>query len=242
MIDDQIRDAVRRFLADDYGAASFAEWVGQRLGVELHAKDFKGVDFEAAVEDARHQAEVQLTETVREAVEENLPADAEPVGMDLAVAGDLGQHPLRPEPQGKRPQAVRQVRPRRVRARPRRARRVPRREGRRDQQARSTWSRPASSSSEDWGRNSLAGWLHHKFGIAVDPAGWAGLSKAEVTRQALALARDALRPEGGRVPRPRGDDPLPPRADPDAAGRVTTAKGSPPGPPTGSIPSSIPRS
>ena len=52
MIDDQIRDAADRFLADDYGAASFAEWVGQRLGVELDARDFKGSTFEDAVEEA----------------------------------------------------------------------------------------------------------------------------------------------------------------------------------------------
>ena len=37
MIDNQIQDAANRFLADDYGAASFAEWAGQRLGVELTA-------------------------------------------------------------------------------------------------------------------------------------------------------------------------------------------------------------
>ena len=42
MIDSQIDDAAKRFLADDYGAASFAEWVGQRLGVELTAREFKG--------------------------------------------------------------------------------------------------------------------------------------------------------------------------------------------------------
>ncbi len=30
MIDEQIRDAVQRFLTEDYGASSFAEWVGQR--------------------------------------------------------------------------------------------------------------------------------------------------------------------------------------------------------------------
>ncbi len=28
MIDTQINEAAARFLADDYGAASFAEWVG----------------------------------------------------------------------------------------------------------------------------------------------------------------------------------------------------------------------
>ena len=29
----------------------------------------------------------------------------------------------------------------------------------------------------DWGRRSLAGWVHHKFGLALDPAEWAGLAK-----------------------------------------------------------------
>ena len=42
MIDNQVDDAAKRFLADDYGAASFAEWVGQRLGVELTAREIKG--------------------------------------------------------------------------------------------------------------------------------------------------------------------------------------------------------
>ena len=51
MIDDQIDDAVDRFLADDYGTASFAEWVGQRLGVELTPRDLKGASFEDAERD-----------------------------------------------------------------------------------------------------------------------------------------------------------------------------------------------
>ena len=78
MIDSQIEDAARRFLTDDYGAASFAEWVGQRLGVELTARDVKGASFEDAEEIARTRAERQLRETIRQAMEENLPADADP--------------------------------------------------------------------------------------------------------------------------------------------------------------------
>ena len=78
MIERQVKSAADRFLADDYGAASFAEWVGQRLGVELTAKDFKGMGFEEAEESARYQAEIQLADVIRENVEENLPADAEP--------------------------------------------------------------------------------------------------------------------------------------------------------------------
>ena len=78
MIDGQIDDAAKRFLADDYGAASFAEWVGQRLGVELTAREFKGASFEDAEEIAKTKAERHLRETIRQAMDENLPADADP--------------------------------------------------------------------------------------------------------------------------------------------------------------------
>ena len=107
MVDKQIEEAAKRFLADDYGAASFAEWVGQRLGVELTARDIKGASFEDAQEIAKSKAERQLAETIRQAIEENLPPDADPLGMDLAGPGKLGQHPFRVQPQGKRPQEVR---------------------------------------------------------------------------------------------------------------------------------------
>ena len=90
MIDNQIEDAADRFLADDYGAASFAEWVGQRLGVELTARDLKGASFEDAEEIASTKAERQLRETIRQAMDENLPADADPVRMDLAGPGPTG--------------------------------------------------------------------------------------------------------------------------------------------------------
>ena len=78
MIDGQIQDAANRFLADDYGAASFAEWAGQRLGVEIAARDLKGASFEDAEEIVRNKAERQLGEVIREAMEENLPTDADP--------------------------------------------------------------------------------------------------------------------------------------------------------------------
>ena len=78
MIDDQIKQAVVRFLADDYGTSSFADWAGTRFGVELNPKDYKGKSFDDAQEQARHEAESEAGDTVREAVEENLPADAEP--------------------------------------------------------------------------------------------------------------------------------------------------------------------
>ncbi len=188
MIDEQIRDAVQRFLAEDYGAASFAEWVGQRLGVELLAKDFKGAEVEVAIEEARHQAESQLTETVREAVEENLPSDAEPsewtwqslvswantrYGLNLKEK-DLKQYLS--SDRGEVELARNDLEESLV------------------EKASATILavdlQPAGEFlQDDWGRRSLAGWMHHKFGIAVDPAGWAGLSKADVAAQMQGLAR-----------------------------------------------------
>src|SRR5437868_8985007 len=78
MIDGQIQDAAARFLADDYGAASFAEWAGQRLGVEILPRDLKGASYEDAEEIAKTKAERQLQETIRQAMDENLPTDADP--------------------------------------------------------------------------------------------------------------------------------------------------------------------
>src|SRR6185437_7338157 len=78
MVDTQIGEAVDRFLADDYGTSSFAAWAGQRLGVELAARDFKGATFEEAEEEAKHRAEGQAGDSVREAIEENVSSDSDP--------------------------------------------------------------------------------------------------------------------------------------------------------------------
>jgi preprotein translocase subunit SecA len=195
MIDNQVRDAVDRFLADDYGAASFAEWAGQRLGVELAAKDFKGSAFEDAQDEAKRQAEGQVADLVREAVEENLPSDAEPsewtwqslvnwannrYGLNLKDR-DLKQFlSFERDPEfGINHENF-------------------------DREGLETFLAERAGESvhkvdltpareflqEDWGRRSLAGWLHHKFGIAVDPAGWAGLPKGEVTARVQGLARE----------------------------------------------------
>ena len=77
MVDRQIEEAGRRFLADDYGAATFAEVAGQALGVELTARDIKGASFEDAQEIASSKAERQLADSIRQAIEENLPPDAD---------------------------------------------------------------------------------------------------------------------------------------------------------------------
>jgi len=188
MIDNQVKEAVDRFLADDYGVASFAEWAGQRLGVEMVAKDFKSVPFEDAAVEAKHQAEAQLVDQVHENVEENLPSDAEPsewtwqslvswantrYGLNLKdkdlkrfLKGDRDEVDF--DRNGLEESIVEKA----------------------VATIRSVDLAPAEEFlREDWGRRSLAGWLHHKFGVAADPADWAGLPKAEVVRRVQQLAR-----------------------------------------------------
>ena len=188
MIDDQIRDAANRFLADDYGASSFAEWVGQRIGVELSARDFKGSTFEDAVEAALHRAEGQLGDAVREAMEESLPSDGDPADWTWGalVSWANTRYGLNLKDKDLKKFA-----------------RYDRDEfefGRDDleefliEKASATIHAvdltPAREFlEEDWGRRSLAGWAHHKFGLAIDPAGWAKLGKDEVVRTLQAEAR-----------------------------------------------------
>ena len=78
MIDEQIQTNAAKFLADDYGLSNFAEWAGQRLGVDFTAKDFRGASFEDARENALHEAHRQSEAQISEALEENLQTDADP--------------------------------------------------------------------------------------------------------------------------------------------------------------------
>ncbi len=77
MIDEQIGLAVDRFLDEDYGAGSFAEYAAKRLGVELDAADFARSTFEEADKTARDKALRMIPTQVHEALEENLNPDAD---------------------------------------------------------------------------------------------------------------------------------------------------------------------
>ena len=189
MIDGQIQDAVDRFLADDYGRASFAEWVSQRLGVEMTARDFRGVEFEDAGEIVRHRGERQLYESIREAMEENLPADAEPAdwtwgalanwannryGLDVKEK-DLRkfEHRSGDEVDLDRPGLEDFI------------------HGRAKESIDKLDLAPAKEFLQaDWGRRNLAGWAHHKFGIEADAAAWAGLDRAQIARNLKDRARE----------------------------------------------------
>ena len=77
MIHEQVGAAVDKFLADNYGAASYAEFAGNRLGV-----DFEPADFRGSADDARNTAQDRALQmvptTIQELVEENLNPDEDP--------------------------------------------------------------------------------------------------------------------------------------------------------------------
>ena len=189
MIDTQIQEAADRFLADDYGAACFAEWAGQRLGVELNPRNFKGTDFEASVSSARHEAESQAGSQIRESMEENVPADAETsehnwvalaTWFNARYGTSFKDKDLRKAAKVENNQSV-----------------VDRTAleafltTKAEESIAAVDLAPAQEfTAEDWGRRTLAGWAHHKFGVTIDPSTWKGVARAEMARQLKEQARD----------------------------------------------------
>jgi preprotein translocase subunit SecA len=188
MIDSQIQDAAGRFLADDYGPASFAEWVSQRLAIDIPARDFRGVSFEDAGDVVRGRAERLLYETIREAVEENLPADAEPEDWTWGALVNWANNRFELD------------------LKDRDLRRFEERDGdetRLDRGALEDFLHEKATASiekldlsparefleADWGRRSLAGWVHHKFGLAVNPDDWKNLDRAAIAKELRERAR-----------------------------------------------------
>ncbi|MEK6233152.1 MAG: preprotein translocase subunit SecA, partial [Planctomycetales bacterium] len=77
MIDQQVEDAVDKYLAVDFGREEFAAFAGSHLGIKLEGRVFRHMDYESAEEYARDEAE-RLAETqLIDAMDENLPAEEE---------------------------------------------------------------------------------------------------------------------------------------------------------------------
>jgi preprotein translocase subunit SecA len=189
MIDDQVHGAATRFLADDYGASSFAEWAGQRLGVELAPRDLKGATFEDAVEIAKLKAERQLREAIRESMEENLPPDAEPVEWTwqnlVSWANKRFDLNLKDRDLKKFT---------RVEAGEFRFDRDELEDFLAEKAAESIAAVDLAPAAEflapEWGQRSLAGWVHHKFTLAIDPASWVDRDRASIIREIQTKARE----------------------------------------------------
>ena len=77
MLEKQVDVALDKFLAEDYGAASFAELAAQRLGVDLETRDFAKASASDADVVAREKAHGMMSTIVLEMVDENLDPEAE---------------------------------------------------------------------------------------------------------------------------------------------------------------------
>jgi preprotein translocase subunit SecA len=78
MIYKQISHYLDLFLAKDYGAECFARWAGKELALEIEAREFRGMDYATAAAYAKDLASEAVETQVLEAIEENLPEDADP--------------------------------------------------------------------------------------------------------------------------------------------------------------------
>ncbi len=77
MVDRQIDQNIGTFLDRDYGPQTYATWAAGRLACELDGHDFRGMSAEEAERRAVDEAVRQSEGLIFEAVEENLPSDAE---------------------------------------------------------------------------------------------------------------------------------------------------------------------
>ena len=78
MIGDQVDHFIDTFLSRDYGTETFANWAGGLFGVELDARDFRGLEFEEAEQTAKDEAHRMAEAQIFDAIEENLPEDDDP--------------------------------------------------------------------------------------------------------------------------------------------------------------------
>lgn len=77
MIDKQLSRWTKNFLAPTYRWETVAAWSGQTLGIEIEPADIKGMTVEQCQEYITEEAERQADAMVREAIDENLPAEVE---------------------------------------------------------------------------------------------------------------------------------------------------------------------
>lgn len=78
MIDEQISQAVEKYLDESYGAESFREFAGTRLGLEFSTGQFRGMAYDEAELYAHEQAVNNISTILQEGLDENLSAEEDP--------------------------------------------------------------------------------------------------------------------------------------------------------------------
>ncbi len=158
MIDDQIDHHLDLFLDKNYGADTFAKWAGGLLTCELEAKQFAGLDFEAAARLAKDEAYSASEGQIFDTIEENLPQGEEDEELNWEAIAKLsnsrwgtnyrdkdvkkiGRDQLAETLIQKAREAIEKV----------------------------DLSEGARFLAPDFGVRSACGWTQHKFGVSLDP-------------------------------------------------------------------------
>ncbi len=183
MVSDQVREATAEILDPQYGRLTAVSWAGQELGVMLDARDVKMMEVQDFREYLIDQAQRQAEGHIQDQIEENLPEDAEEDGEWnwRALSKWVNARYL-------------------LNTNDRELRKIGR-----DDLFDYLYKRVCESISryqlsilerflaDDWGRQSLAGWLWERFGLQTDPDDYKDLEPEEANDQILAKLEDLYR-------------------------------------------------
>ena len=75
MIDDEVESNLSTFLEKDFGRDSFAAWASKELWCEIEPRDLRGMDFQAASDFCRDEAQRQAQNQIIDAIDESLPGN-----------------------------------------------------------------------------------------------------------------------------------------------------------------------
>lgn len=182
MIDDQVEGAVERFLNDEYGAESFAEFVSNRLAVEFDGAEFVKQPFDEAVNLARDKAIKNVPTIIQEGMDENLAEDDDPKDwkwqeMARVMSGRYGlklnDRQLKQIGREGLPAYLLEEATKSINE-------IDLNEGRKYLE-------------RDWGLDSLVDWTRQKFAIEINAAEIRDLSEAEVKELILSRVHEAYR-------------------------------------------------
>jgi preprotein translocase subunit SecA len=168
MLDDQVDQAVVKFLDEDYGPACFAEFAANRLGVEFDAANFIRATYDEAEKTAHDKALRLVPTQVQEAIDENLGSEDASEWNWQALAGQVNKrYNLKTTDRQLKQTGKDNLGQFLIEQGERAIADVDLSEGR-------------AFLEDDWGRQSLCDWTRLKFGIKFDPASLTGNGNAEV--------------------------------------------------------------
>ncbi|MBX3450419.1 MAG: preprotein translocase subunit SecA [Planctomycetaceae bacterium] len=178
MIDRQLGRAVKNFLESDYSWGTVVDWARQTFGLELEARDIRGMSREQLEVYLSDQCERQADVQIQEKIVENLPDDVEDdrernwqalskwanaafgLNTNERELKKIGIDELQPYLYERAKQAIERL----------------------------DFSATEQFLADDWGRRSLAGWATQQYGIEFRPQEFEGQN----VDQATELLRDRI--------------------------------------------------